>query len=432
MNKLAVIVLLSVLGAACLDLASLAETEAPASATTEAAADDGDANADESTPDDASGAELTLEETAGEDPESEASDEAGDDPTSDDDTTGDTGGDTPTSDDDAGGEAPARTGPARSTTMGPDGTHWPTHTPEYTTPATTRIASLGALNNALAEAQSGDVIEVASHVWSGNYAISSGNSSWAENVLVRAPLGKRQSVVVQGELALDAPHVTVAGFKLEHTWRARSRAHRSAYARMVVGRDVGGLLDNTRDFGLYEIVANHFGTRGDRMQIRGTNGGTNSNTTVAGSWLKGKFRRTGAQDHGDTIQTFGLGGGQVVGVTIVDSVLWASADKALATGSTRNISVRNSYFGECSTTPERPGAGLECPGYHAVNASSRGVNLDGAVVSGSIATRVAYESMHNSKAQKIQVSPIDASNNLIDPSFRQDPPPLANLDQIWD
>lgn len=339
---------------------------------------------------------------------------------------------------DSSSDAPSTDKPAEErresavSEMGPDGTHWPSHTPRYTAPATTRIETLGDLNDALSEAQSGDIIEISPHTWHEDLTISAGNRKWAKNVLVRPRLGRRQSVTVEGQIVHDAPHVTIAGFQLNDTWRAKSDAERSAYARIVVGANVAGAIWDTRDFGIYEMVAPDYGFSGDRIQIKAHGDSSNVNTTISGVWLKGKFRRIGAGDHADTVQTFSLGSGAVVGMKLVDSVLWTSADKTLQGGDLRDLVVRNTYLGECSTNPEEPPSGLECPGHHAIRDSGVGVEMYDVIVSGSIANDVAYEAMHGTKAQKIDIPSANARGNTIDATFVQNPPKLANLDSIWD
>lgn len=314
--------------------------------------------------------------------------------------------------------------------MGPDGTHWPSSTPAYTTPASTTISSLGELNAALATARSGDVIEVAPHRWSQPLTVDEGDASWGRNVLVRPPLGRRQSVVVDAEIELDAPHVTLAGFKLNDTWRARSNADRSAYARIVVAGGAAGYIDDTTDFGLYEIVAPSYGVGSDRMQIRASE--ENRGTVLSGSWLKGKFRKIGAADHSDTLQTFGHSGGEINGLTIKDTVLWTSADKTFQGADIFDLTVRNSYFGECSTNPEQPMAGTECPGYHAIRDGGRGTEMYDVVVSGSIANDHPYDVLVNTKAASLGAPAVTSSGNDIRDGFEQAPPPLPDLDTIWD
>lgn len=321
------------------------------------------------------------------------------------------------------------------TGAGPTGSHWPGNTPPYATSATTTVASLEELDETLARASSGDVIEVSPQVLDQPLEITSGDLAWEENVLVRPPLGERQSVVIDGELRLSAPHVTIAGLQVDGLIRGTASAERSNFARIVFGRDGSALLDGAERFGFYELVAPDYGVGGDRMQIRGTADGDAIDTVLAGVWLKGKFREIGADDHSDTVQLFAIDGGKVAGLRVEDSVLWTSADKSLqvSAGDTERLRIRNSFFNECSTNPVQPPNGAECPGYHAITGGGDAPSIRNSVVVGSIAVppELPFAEVRNVAIQTLPPSE-QAIGNRVTADLMMQPPPLPDLDEIWE
>lgn len=319
-----------------------------------------------------------------------------------------------------------------SSGFGPDGTHWPSNTPAYDTPATTTITSLSQLNSALASASSGDVIEVAPQTYSSALSITDGKSSWAKNVLVRPQLGKRQSVVMNAEIAINSPNVTVAGLKVNSIFRGNRGANRSNFARIVMGANTAGYITDTVGFGLYEIVAPDYGVGGDRLQVRSTSSSyPTKNTVVAGCWLAGKWRYVGGTDHNDTYQQFGNSGGTVNDTLLIDNVFLASGDKAIQTGNTYNFILRNNYIQEPSASSASIPSGQEKYGYHAITGGGYNPESYDNIVAGSVSSTVPWDVVHNTKAQSWSTI-IDSKSNTFSAGYNPTPPALANLGTIWD
>ncbi len=275
---------------------------------------------------------------------------------------------------------------------GPSGLNWPDHTPAYDTPATKKIDKLSELNQALADATAGDVIEVAPQTWSGgDLVVSKGDDGWARNVLVRPPLGQRQSVVVVVDdraLVLDAPHVTVAGFQAREI-NIAERGDRSAFARIVMTDNSfikasarGDVGDDhvLEDAGFYEIVAPEVRTDvgEDRMNIstygtgEGGEVGEVVGLTVAGLWLEGSYRAHGSDAHTDTLQTFGAAGSPPPrDLTVLNSVLFASTNAAWQAGDGGVVgtwTIRNSLMVNCQNDDAgKVPDGYDCGGTNTFN-----------------------------------------------------------------
>lgn len=96
---------------------------------------------------------------------------------------------------------------------GPTGRLAP-HTPAYGTAASHTVADLAALQTLLlgGTVNSGEVIEVTSTTLSGaaytTHGLKGGDPTWAQNVLVRPPLGRRASI---DRLDVQTQHVTFGG-----------------------------------------------------------------------------------------------------------------------------------------------------------------------------------------------------------------------------
>lgn len=276
---------------------------------------------------------------------------------------------------------------------GPSGLNWPGHTPAYDTPATTKIDKLTELNKALAEADAGDVIEVAPQTYTGggDLVINKGDDGWEKNVLVRPPLGQRQSVVVDVDgraLILDAPHVTVAGFQAREI-NIAERGDRAAFARIVMTDDSfikasarGDVGDDhvLEDAGFYEIVAPEVrtDTGEDRMNISAYGTGEAGEVgevvglTLAGLWLEGSYRAHGSDAHTDTLQTFGAAGSPPPrDLTVLNSVLFASTNAAWQAGDggvAGTWTIRNSLMVNCQNDDAgKVPDGYDCGGTNTFN-----------------------------------------------------------------
>lgn len=315
-----------------------------------------------------------------------------------------------------------------SAARGPDGAHWPEHTPAYTTAATTFVSSLSDLQAAIDAASSGDVIEVSAHTHAG-LTVSGGSTGWANNVLVRPPIGQRQSVIVDGRLNITGDHITIAGFKVNEDIRGTG-ATRSAFARTVLTTfGYSYVITDTTDFGLYEIVRPDYGVGGDAGQIKASTT-QNVRTVMSGCWIKGQWRFTGDADHNDTLQTIST----VTDLLIEDTVLWTSGDKSIQTdGGLSGLVMDNVFANEPDTATEQPPEGQEKYGSHVITSGGYNATARGCVIVGSVSNTDTNPWDEVSNTRYTSWGPItSASGNSIESGTFAEPDPLADLDTIWD
>lgn len=247
----------------------------------------------------------------------------------------------------------ATTSEPRAVRRGPDGTHWPADTPAYTTPARVKISRLDELDRALATANSGDVIEVEPHTYaltSDTTIASGGDALWAQNVLVRPPIGQRQSVVIEDDGAghsafFNTNRVTYAGF-LFNAFQIRTVGpERLHLARYVWGPETYAVYWGGTDCGWYEVVAPEYGVGSDRAQLKTEGVSDLLRHHIKGCYLAGQFREIGSDAHGDTIQFLQDSKYRVIDPVWEDSVLLTSSDKVLqGVSGYQKLIIRNCYL----------------------------------------------------------------------------------------
>jgi hypothetical protein len=239
---------------------------------------------------------------------------------------------------------------------GPSGKHIPPHTPAYTTPATHIATDWTQINVLLTKCQGGEVIEVADDVTDDSkpVVLNRGNESWATNVLIRPPLGKR-STIRSLRIEINSPHITVAGFNLKsatmypkygnHRGNANGIGARRAFFWMcTLDRDGTLLANGCPDSGWYEVVALRRGVGGDRAQIKVFADIAPNNFTIAGCWLEGKDRTNG-KDHSDTLQTLGTRDIPITGLKMIDTVFFRSANCSGQLTFLKGTLIQNCWFG---------------------------------------------------------------------------------------
>lgn len=352
--------------------------------------------------------------------------------------------------------------PGSQGVYGPNGKHWPTDTPAYDTPATKKVNSLADLNGALASAQSGDVIEVASQNYGSEVVIRNGNASWAKNVLVRAPLGKIQSVYTPS-LKLEAPNVTVAGFRVGNL-EAHAGANSSNFARIVTTAqayvEASGNQASLNNFGFYEVISEGvMNDNRDRFDIwaYGPNGAVN-NLVISGSWFDSTYIQPDSAAHADVLQTF-TNDGSIGAVTVIDTYLGAGANASFQNGDLWNgtgmQTVINTYMRGCGMA-DGVAPGFTCNGFYTYNGGQgRSVLKDNVLVGGSVIVRTNTSSLTpkygftftNNKMSDfaIGVGPQGTVNtydrstspnyygsgNVVDSKLSVAPPARPNLNSIW-
>lgn len=286
---------------------------------------------------------------------------------------------------------------------GPSG-QWPTFTPAYSTPATvTTNGSTGDLQAKLNAATSGTVIQHAGDI--ANVTLTGGSTSWAQNVLIRPPIGQRANFTLGSTANLQASHVTIAGYRLGGNVRVRN-ADRAGIAWLEVRPGSSLFVDATsRDSaGLFVYEMAYIGTEsyvstGDFFQFRPV-GNDLISPVFLGLYLAGPTSTgrdslpASSKPHNDTIQTFASGGGKVRGALLRDSVIFGAGDKAFQ----GDISNENFVIENCTLyEPSQGQAWLPFPsgsdgayGFHVLTGGmSVGGHIKDCDVVGSIGSAVA-------------------------------------------
>lgn len=268
---------------------------------------------------------------------------------------------------------------------GPNGTHWPPHTPPPWAPATRLIPTLRELPAALAACRSGDVVGVTDPFTGGGgdkTVLSGGSTDWGGNVLVRAE-GPPQHV--SADFTLRLKHVTLSNFIVgdESDYTAPGElslgvSDRSFLTRILWCSNDQLLLSSTRDCGVYELVVpRRYALGGDDTFRIGGSGGDgwvgSQNLHLVGIHAVGKWRPDGNTGHCDVAQTYSPNA-PAVGTTWVDFVLGTAADKVWQGEDSHVIGQRwiNGWMNSGAHRDEEPPPGMNMSPYgQAVSAPGR-------------------------------------------------------------
>lgn len=371
------------------------------------------------------------------------------------------------------GHAPA---PSPTSSRGPNGTHWPAHTPAYDTPHTHTASTFQQVESIVQSLQSNPdpgtvVIQMAAGYTytGGTLTLTGGNSEWPQNILVRPPLGQRQSVGIGGQIRNQMHGVTFAGMYLSSLYRLE-KAERSAACRFYLPASGAIYMDGSVDSGMYEIYAPIMGTnQSDRALSRALSNGPsnpggwhNVNCVWEGCWLTGHFIDVhyvplSNKPHQDTLQTLQVTNPadgvtyDVFGLTIRDSILFSASDKAVqGHGTMQDLRIENSLVWGAQSTwalasvnpdfePPSTG-GIDGTGYTYLsnNAAWTGLGTGaviedsdfvGTVSAGFPATfrRCNIKSMSNPSQGGVHT----LEDTVVDSDFNLPYPTEPNLDDIW-
>ncbi|MGC5225247.1 hypothetical protein ACPW96_21985 [Micromonospora sp. DT81.3] len=242
--------------------------------------------------------------------------------------------------------------PELSRSYGPNGTHWPGHTP-WIGDAEIVIVEVScawaAIGDALAavtaeQAAAGLRISVAPGTLTGEGASSGsaamleklGSADWAQNILV-SPRDGWGTVTISGPARLRDVHgVTFARIDGDDILLTNCTRTAWAHAKMSKGlRMASSYGATTRECGAYEIVM--AGAKADIADPLGYAAGEGCVLTDCvweGCYSAPVFRPTGATDHVDTLQMYGTGWYR--GLTVRDSTVFGSLNCALQIGGSRD------------------------------------------------------------------------------------------------
>ncbi|MGB4779624.1 hypothetical protein [Microbacterium sp.] len=246
--------------------------------------------------------------------------------------------------------APSAPGPRPEVvrSFGPNGTHWPAHTPwlgDENVAVTEVDCDWEAISEAIAavtpeQAAAGVHIKIRPGTLPGGGSSSGsagvladiGSADWAQNVLV-SPLEGRGSVTIDDEARLVGVHgVTFA--RLDGVVILMTNCTRSAWAhsKMTYGfRMAASYGETTRECGAYEIVMAD--AKADIVDPFGYASGEGSLITDCvweGCYGAPVFRPSGADDHVDSLQMYGTGSYR--GLTLRDTAVFGSLNCALQLG----------------------------------------------------------------------------------------------------
>ena len=236
--------------------------------------------------------------------------------------------------------------------FGPNGTHWPAHTPWIGETQATVLdtecdweAIASALKGITPEMAAGGVrIAVAPGTLSGDGASSGstpvlselGDAEWSQNVLI-APRDGWGSVTVTTPARLqDVNGVTIARIDGDDILLTNCTRTAWAQAKMRKGlRMTSSYEATTRECGAYEIVmAEAKADISDPLGYAAGDGCVITDCVWEGCYCAPVFRPSGAEDHVDSLQMFGTGWYR--GLVVRDSTVFGSLNCALQIGGSRD------------------------------------------------------------------------------------------------
>lgn len=231
---------------------------------------------------------------------------------------------------------------------GPNGTHWPAHTPwinDDTVEVVEVACDWAAIGEALAavtaeQAAGGLRISVAPGTLPGEGTSSGstpmleqlGSADWTQNVLV-APRDGRGTVMIAGSARLLEVHgVTFGRIDAEGVLLTNCTRSAWAQAKMAIGLRMSSSYGaTTRECGAYEIVmADAKADISDPLGYAAGDGCIITDCVWEGCYSAPVFRPSGASDHVDTLQMYGTGSYR--GLTVRDTTFFGSLNCALQIG----------------------------------------------------------------------------------------------------
>ena len=339
-----------------------------------------------------------------------------------------------TSQEDSGSFTTLEADPTRK--RGPDGTHKPPHTPDYSTPAAHVARDWTEVNALLEKCTGGEVIEVAApdagEVQS--ITLTGGQENWEKNVLIRPPPGKR-SAGRTGGIEINSPNITIAGFHItgtaamyprygNHRGNARGiGARRGFFWMCTLARQSSLMANGCPDSGWVEVAALHRGVGGDRAQIKTYADIAPDNFTIAGCWLEGRDR-TNTTDHNDTLQTLASDASPIKGLRMVDSVFFRSANCSGQMTHLKDLLIENSWFGPLNVKSK------VCGSFYSVLTSCDGAVIRNSDFNGSLRQTVNPAEVTQSRFLNLKFpGNISRENTVEDKLWPQ--PPFPDLRAVW-
>lgn len=242
------------------------------------------------------------------------------------------------------------TRPAVVRSFGPNGTHWPAHTPwigavaPHTIDVDCTWAAIGAAIRAVTaeQAAAGVHIRVRPGTLPGNGSSSGstpvlrgmGDANWGQNVLV-SPLEGWGSVTISTPARLRDVHgVTFARINGDRMLLTNGTRSAWAQSRFTAGFSMASSYNAvTENCGAYEIVVLEPRTGiTDPLGYAAGAGSTLDKSVFEGCYVAPVFRPVGATDHLDTLQMYG--NGWYRGLTVRDSTFFGSRNCGLQIGGT--------------------------------------------------------------------------------------------------
>jgi hypothetical protein len=226
--------------------------------------------------------------------------------------------------------------------FGPDGTHWPNHTPKPGRARTTVEVDCrwDRIAEALAQVQptesaAGLELVVKPGVLEGqtgrDVLAHLGSTEWSRNVLV-TPRDGWGSVTMTGDTRLRAVHgVTFARFTADAVGLADCSRTALAQSKLNQGLRIYAEAGDVRDCSVYEAVVPAMKVEEkDPFAYAAAAGATLADSIWEGCYGAPVYRPMGSKAHLDTFQMFGAGFYR--GLTLRDTVLFGAHNSALQLG----------------------------------------------------------------------------------------------------
>ncbi len=308
---------------------------------------------------------------------------------------------------------------------GPTGQRLPAGTPPYATPATRRASGLADLHEALAEAGSGEVVEVDSDLISASQIVFQPGPTRTRNVLVRPPVGQRRRI---SEVRIRQDRLTLAGFDLlGHGFIGDSgyplQGSYSGYWRCTQARSSFLVLTVHGAF-LVECVGYEDDFDDDsRVTIYGYRQWAVDRLLIDGCWWGvANYLVPGSDAHVDGIQVEGAAGGGVHNITVRDSVIAQGASV------TALLKPNGGYLRWINNWSSKD----RVASFHALSMENYGAEV--VVTDSDINGHVVWagrppETFARNRLRKINIA-VDATNT-VDESGNWPMDPLGDLTALW-
>lgn len=233
--------------------------------------------------------------------------------------------------------------PGGGASYGPDGTHWPTDTPQaghvHVVDVAASWSAIATAINAVTPTQAaeGVLIRVAPGTLGEGTSVipgGAGSSAWPQNVLVQPRDGWGTTNLGSDTTIVGVHGVTFARFNVGGRLKLTDCSHTNwCWSKVGVGLRTYAVGETVVDCNIYEaVLPNAVVSTEDSIGYAAVYPGVINGNAWVGCYAAPLFRPEGSSAHLDTFQMFGTGGGDYRGLTFIDSALFGSSNCALQLG----------------------------------------------------------------------------------------------------